>query len=351
VNGAARLAMLAVNVAAIARRCRDALCLVAGLAAASFSAGALAQPEVRLAPTEAQSCLFPAEADRVRPVYPEGELRMKTSYTAHAELVFDGPDARPSVEFTNGNSMPAFEDAVRDYARQLRVPCMKPGAPPVRLRQDFAFEPNDGRKVAWTAVGDEADVHRRELLKCSVSPKGEGSRIRYPSSALSRGLQGIVVTRLRFDAADAPPALEVVDDASSGAFVQAIRPFVEQMRVPCLQHESVEVYAFFDFRIDNVASTRLVLKDFDLKTYLGVVKPAGGVYFDTQTMHCPFDVRLTFRQPFEPNTIAELEADDPSRHAFLDWLASLQLNIDARRAKDLHGQSSTLHVPCVKLDL
>ena len=314
-------------------------------------AGAACAQEVTLAPSEAQACLAPAEAQRERPVYPAEELRLKDGHTVHAELVFDTPDGRPSVEFLDGNHVQPYEDAVRDYARQLRVPCLEPGAAPVHLRQEFVFEPNDGRKVAWTAATDVADARRRELLKCGTWPKGRDGYIRYPTTALQEKLQGIVVVKLRFVDAAAPPELAVIDDAGSGAFVNALRPYVEQMRVPCLQQEPVEFHMFFKFQIPGRGETKLVLKDLDLQTYLGVVASTPPAYFDTHTMGCPFDVRLKFRQPFEPNGIAELEQDVPARHAFLDWLASLKLDVEPAKAKQLFGQVSTIHVPCVKLDI
>ena len=325
--------------------------LLAALALGAAASLAQAQPEVRLAPSAEQACLAPAEDVRARPVYPERELRLKDGTTVRVELEFDGPDERPSVHFLDGNHVAAFEDAVREYARQLRVPCMKAGAAPVKLRQDLVFEPNDGRKVVWSAATDEADTQRRKLLACGTWPQGRDGHIDYPATALRERLQGLVVVRLRFVAPDAPPQLEVVDDAGSSAFIAAVRPYVEQMRVPCLQDEPVDFHMFFHFWMDTVASRKRVLKDLDLVTYLGVVSPVRGVYFDTNTMHCPFDVRLKFRQPFEPNGISELESDDPSRHVFLEWLGGLKLDIDAHRAKDLFGQTSTLHVPCVKLDL
>lgn len=322
---------------------------VAG-AACLWALGAQAQ-EVLLAPSDVQACLAPAEAQRERPVYPAEELRLKDGHTVHAEFVFDGPDSRPSVEILDGNHVEHYEAAVREYARQLRVPCMRPGAAPVRLRQDFVFEPNDGRKVVWSAATDVADEHRRDLLKCGTWPKGRDGYIRYPATAMRDHRQGIVVVKLRFVDPAAPPELSVLDDAGSGAFIKALRPYVEQMRVPCLQHEPVEFHMFFKFQLADLGEKKLVLKDLDLQTYLGVVSSVPPAYFDTNTMDCPFDVRLKFRQPFEPNGIAELEQDVPARHAFLDWLAALKLDVEPAKAKQLFGQVSTIHVPCVKLDI
>ena len=310
-----------------------------------------AEPEVLLPPSDAQACLSPAEGDRVRPVYPAEELRLKDHTTVHADLVFDAPDHRPTVEFLDGNHVGAFEESVRDYARQLRVPCMKPGAAPVRLHQDFVFEPNDGRKVVWTAVSDQADVRRRELLKCGTWPKGRDGYIRYPTTAVQSRLQGVVVVRALFVDPAEPPEVTVIDDAGSGAFVLAVRPYLEQMRVPCLKDEPVAFHMFFNFRLDGTSATKHVLKDLDLQTYLGVASSAPSAYFDTNTMGCPFDVRLKFRQPFEPNGISELETDVPARHAFLDWLASLKVDMEPAKAKELFGQVSTIHVPCAKLDI
>jgi hypothetical protein len=60
---------------------------------------------------------------------------------------------------------------------------------------------------------------------------------------------------------------------------------------------------------------------------------------------------LTFKQPFDRNRVEELEEDVPARHAFLDWLAGLELVIPGRKTTDLIDQQMTIHIPCAQVDL
>ena len=330
---------------------RHAFVGAASLALWALAGVSWAGPEATLAPSTAAACMTPALADRGRPEYPEEPLRLKERSTVEIELVFEAPGEAPEVKFLNRNHRDVFERPIKDYARTLRVPCMAAGAPPVRLRQEFVFEPNDGRKVVYTAISDAEEGQRRKLLECAVWPKGEAAAVEYPPGDLRALRQGIVVVRARFVDPGRAPELEVLDNGGSRYFVEAVRPYLAQMRMPCLEGDPLDLHMFFRFMIDGASGTRQVLKDLSLREYLGMGEVTRGVYFDTTMMACPFDVRLKFRQPFEPNGISELEAAVPARHAFLDWLASVKLKIDPKLAKELFSQESTVHVPCTRIDL
>ena len=315
------------------------------------SAGVLAAPEATLAPSAAITCLTPVEAERGRPEYPQEMLRLKESSTVEVELVFKSPGSAPQVNFLNDTHVREFEGPVEAWASKLRMPCMAAGGEPVRLQQDFVFEPNDGRKVVYTAMSDPADARRRKLLECAVWPHGEGAELTYPDRAVRDHRQGILVVKARFVGPAQPPELEVVDNGGSTAFIGAARPYLERMRIPCMGSDPIDLHMFFDFRIPGSSGPRHVLNDMTLSAYLHLGEPSTGVYFDTTTMKCPFDVRLKFRQPFEPNGVSELESVVPARHAFLDWLAGVKFNVDPGLAKGLFGQESTLHIPCARIDL
>ena len=327
------------------------LAATAAVSLAVASAGVFAAPEASLAPSAAIACLTPAEADRGRPEYPEKMLRLKESSTLEVELVFKSPDGEPRVNFLNGTHVREFEAPVEAWASKLRMPCMAAGGEPVRLRQDFVFEPNDGRKVVYTAMSDPADALRRKQLECAVWPRGEAAELNYPDRALRERRQGILVVKARFVDPARPPQLEVIDNGGSTAFIGAAHPYLDQIRMPCMGSEPIELHMFFDFRIPDASEPRHVLNDMSLSAYLHLGEPSSGVYFDTTTMKCPFDVRLKFRQPFEPNGISELESAVPARHAFLDWLAGVKFMVDPGLAKGLFGQESTLHIPCARIDL
>ena len=312
---------------------------------------ARAEPTSELASSPAQRCLFPAADDRVKPDYPPKLYEMKLGGTVEAEFEFTAPDRRPRVHI-DGEPREEFQDAVEDYAKQLRVPCMNVKEGAVRLRQSFVFTPNDGRKVAWTTPADEADTGRNEQLKCVVKP--EASEVRYPASMERQLREANVLVRVHFVDPAAAPTFEVVWDGGDRSFGEAIVGYVEKLRVPCLSGGPIDENYEFHFRMEGGGNfKRHVLKDLSLQDFLGAVKPikAGSVFFDTNAMKCPFDVRLSFRQPAESNNIQELEEDVPARHAFLDWLGEREINLDRKVAGELYGQSMTIHIPCAKIDL
>jgi hypothetical protein len=327
-------------------RLAAAACALAGLAGLAH-----ADPTAELASSPARRCLSPAADSRVKPVYPPELYEMKLGETIEAEFTFTGPDSRPRVHI-EGAPRQEFADAIEEYARQLRVPCMGKDDAPVQLRQSFVFTPNDGRKVAWTTPVDEADARRTQQMKCVVKPSS--SLIHYPPVMLHELREANVLARVRFTDPAAAPSYEVIYDGGSRWFGEAIAAYVGELRLPCLSGGPLEEDYVFSFRIDGGGTLkRRVLKDVSLQAFLGAAKPItpGSVFFDTNAMKCPFDVRLKFRQPVESNKLEELEEDVPARHALLDWLGEREVNLDRKTAGELYGQSMIIHVPCVKIDL
>lgn len=323
-----------------------------GAAAWLLSASAAhAQAESELSSSPALRCLTPASDDRVKPPYPPTLYEAKIGASIEVEFEFTAPDRRPKVHI-EGQPRDEFEDAIEDYAKQLRVPCMTAGGAHVHLRQTFDFTPNDGRKVVWTTPVDEADAGRQEQLKCIVKPSP--TLIHYPAAMMWDGREANVLVRARFSDPTTAPSFEVIYDGGHRSFAQAVVGYLGELRLPCLAGGPVDDNFEFQFRLDGGGKlTRRVLKDLPLQTFLAAVKPIkpGSVYFDTNTMKCPFDVRLRSRQPLEVNKVEELEEDVPGRHAFLDWLAERELNLDRNAAGEVYGQSMVVHVPCVKIDL
>jgi hypothetical protein len=332
------------------RRARLLLSLACALI--GFAGVARADPTAELASSPAQRCLFPAVDDRVKPEYPSTLYKLKLGGTVGAEFEFEAPDKAPSVHF-DGEPRPEWARSIEKYASQLRVPCMTAADKPVRLRQSFAFVPNDGRKVAWTTPVDVANAARSEMLKCIVRPSTD--LISYPGVMERLRVDADVIARLRFFDPKAAPTVQVLSDGGDPAFEGAISDYVQALRVPCLVGGPIDVNFSFQFRVEGGGRPlrRHTLKDLSLVTFLGSVKPVapGSAFFDTTDMKCPFDVRLTFRQPFELNRIDELDDDVPARHPLLDWLGERELNVDKKLAGELLYQQMTIHIPCLKIDL
>ena len=319
----------------------------------AFAVTAHADPTSELASSAAQRCLTPSVDERVKPDYPESLYKAKIGASITAELEFRGPDKAPRVSIEGDANRGEFERAIEDYASQLRVPCMSAVDAPVKLRQTFDFVPNDGRKVAWTAPTDDANAGRASLLKCVVRP--DPQLVKYPPDMLRADREASVLVRVSFFAPDKPPASEIVFDGGNHLFGNAVKPYLNQLRMPCIGSEAVDENITFHFRLEGGGGriSHRVLKDLSLPAFLAVVKPIkpGSVFFDTNTMKCPFDVRLTFTQPFEPNKIQELEEDVPARHAFLDWLGQREINLDRTRAGEFFEQQMMIHIPCATIDL
>jgi len=186
---------------------------------------------------------------------------------------------------------------------------------------------------------------------CLVKPNDD--RPLYPDKLVRQGVEGTVVFRLHFTDPTQAPEMVVLDDGGSVLFVRSLRGYVEQFRLPCMGKEPVDLHFNYVFQLNGAGVNRVVLRDLPLGTFLRAVKqfPVGSVYFDTNLMKCPFDVRMTFLQPWNRNRIDELEEDVPARRAFLDWLSGMQLDLGPRASNQVLGQSMTLHVPCVKIDL
>jgi len=73
--------------------------------------------------------------------------------------------------------------------------------------------------------------------------------------------------------------------------------------------------------------------------------------FDLTAMGCPFDLRLQYRQPFMPNDVRELDNRNPARRPFMRWLAAAELDIPGNTLDSVFADSTTLRVPCAKLDI
>lgn len=321
-----------------------------GLLGLSVSIGVSAQTLSR-APSAEEACLTPGPADRRMPEYPKEALARRDSRTAEVELIFTGPDLPPTVKPLEGTVRDDFFASIQTYAQRFRVPCMAPGASAVRVKFTFDFKPNSGEKVSFF-VDETTDARDRRLglMRCiKMPPKGT---LRYPSSLLRQEQQGVVLASLVFERPDTAPRLKVVHDGGNAAFVRAVEPFVEQMRLPCLaEGQRQETELSWIFQIEGGA--RGWIKDLDLMTFLGAVKDIEKqkVFFDFNTMKCPFVVSFGLRQPYTSNKVGTLGDAEPSRLQFVRWLEGLDLKIPARQRELIMANSSQIQVPCGQLDL
>ena len=94
-------------------------------------------------------------------------------------------------------------------------------------------------------------------------------------------------------------------------------------------------------------------RDISLKQFVGAIRgiETQRVLFDFNTMNCPFNVRLTYLQPYLPNNVREIEAREPARQPFLDWLSMASLKLTDRHLDAVFGDGVVLAVPCGKIEL
>lgn len=304
---------------------------------AAVSAHAQAGAGISLAPSDALTCLAPAATAAVKPAYPLDAWNARAGATVAATLTFTAPDRPPEVRLQppqgHEDFEEAFEDAIRAYAKQFRVPCLAPGAAPVVLRQGLVFEPTDGRKVAYsTGFVDAGDPDRARRLHCMKSESGAPGPYS-PGAALRQGSRaGEVVLRLRFTRPDAPPAVTVLYNGGREDFANSVRGYVDGMRVPCLGESPVSTYFLFIFQMEGSSiGSHCLARDISPVNYLKSSRPesAGHVHLDTTQMQCPFDVRVSLRQPWEANEAMEPDKHVPARIPLLQWIAGLQLSLDS----------------------
>lgn len=328
-------------------RTRWLWCAAAALALASL--GAAAQ-QVVLEPSAAVRCLRTVSTTRDEPEYPLDEWKGGKKGRVQVELVFTASDSEPDIKVLQSEGGDSFVDAVREFVDTLRLPCLKEtGGGPVRLRFDYVFQP-DSRRVHWARPVDQQDVYRRKMLDCVKHPSGEKAPS-YPTDALRHELQGRVLARLRFTAANQPPTVEVFHRPKARMLAPTIDSWARALRMPCFEGtEAVEATWVYVFRLEDDSYG---FKPMDLRSFVSRVRDIRNqrVQFDLNTMGCPFDLKLQYRQPYLPNLVGEVGDSDPSRRPFIEWLQAQQLDLPERSLDSIFGDSTTLSIPCGKIDL
>ena len=327
---------------------------VLALMVASVAPCVLAQQQT-LTESDTLACLTPAASERGAPKYPEASFERREGGGFPVTLEFTAPDRAPKVNFSGASDPSELKDAVFDFVRAYRLPCLKPGQV-ATLNQEFVFVPTDGRRVRWHAPVDDDDLRRERLANC-VKHQRPGSlpdypvMSLYPVTAQNRRVEGTVVLKLSFAAADMPPSIVVLDNAGSDRLTEAAKAFARGWRMPCHEGASVSVSQLYVFRISG--ASRLVLKDLPLATLVGSVKGIGqaNVYFDFNEMGCPFDLRFALRQPHGLNSVGEVGDAFPARRFFLDWLRRQSLDFPEKDRNAVQGQITTVSVPCTVLKL
>lgn len=329
--------------------------LFTGMAAllASLASPVALADEVRLAPSATLTCLTLPPGVPEQPTYPAELLERKEGGTLHVELTFTAPDKKPGFKLTGDKSFEGFDrlsELVQAHTDQYRLPCMSATGASVTMRQDYVFDPLGPGVVMASAPVDAADAARRKQVACRTHISGANAKPDYPATSATREEEGKVWVRMRFTAPDRPPTVKIVAATPHGTLRNAATNFSEGYRLPCLQNGPIEVDQIYSFGVEG--SSRMLLRDMPLKTFLGAAKsypkPA---YFDLNSMACPFELRISYKQPWGKNHVAELDQSNPARAPLLNWLGGIVLSLTDKQGLAVMGDQFNVEIPCGTIDL
>lgn len=318
-----------------------------------------AAQQVTLETSAAVSCLTPPVGQRGAPDYPFVAFKADQTGRVQVMLTFTASDARPAVKVLAHEGDYSFVESVEEHVRRFRLPCHDGGPTPVQLQFDFDFRPDDQKVYASAPVdGDAAD--RQAQLACMMHKSG-AKQTEYPQQALRIGAQGRVLARLRFEAPDQPPAVEILPRAGPEAsqrarratqvFLDPIEAWVAGLRMPCLSGRPITTIMTFVYRMDGEAYG--FKPGLTLLQLLPIVRNirVQRLNFDFTQMGCPFEVALQYRQPRLPNWVSEMDTHNLARQPFLDWLRQSDFDLPDPSLEVLYGDTVQVAVPCVKINL
>ncbi len=316
------------------------LCLLAPLAQAL----AQLQPVEAPSPAKSLQCLV-QPTKKLR--FPAGDPYDRTSRLVRVQLHFEKPDAAPRVELLANTAREDMVELVQEHVSKYRLPCLAPGDGTVRAVQEFNFT-NTEMQPLPTSQDSPAPKH------CVVMPVEDMSPPRWPSDTVEH-----VMMEFTFDGdGKAAPSTKIIFSTGMRSLEESVREWVDKYRAPCRKAGDPPFIARQNFTFHPPGKTRFVLKrevislaDFLSSTQL----PQGeteSIYFDFNTMNCPFLVNYTSRHPHLPNDAVAGSPADPNRLALVKWLSSRSLKFTSKRqANELFNATLQIQIPCGVLDL
>lgn len=332
----------------------------AGLLAAIMlliSTGAVHADTTEIKDDSALQCLQRGtEPLKVTPEDIEATQGRHASYM-RVKLEFRAPDHAPVVEVMANTAQGRVHVAVLKYVDQYRLPCLgQTNKGPVTATQEFHFDPVGG--------ADSKPLHLAEnsfdpMRACLVLPHRPMQIQMDRASSKKLWERGVgvakVIVEMRFtgDAASRPEIKTLYADSS--AFERSVRDHLADYSMPCRKAGDAP-YAFrqtFTFAINKDLTAKFSADVMPLQQFLTSVRgiKQQKVFFDLNTMSCPFQVRWEQLRPVQSNDARSVGKYDANREEFLFWLRSLELELNAKQSRALLGESVILHVPCGQLEL
>lgn len=299
--------------------------------------------------SRALGCLSRSDGAPAALSYPVTEEARKEGGTVHAQLKFSSATAAPEVTILSRPRAGHFDDAVIAWASQYRVPCMAPGEGAVTLTQEFVFDVSQLSRVVALSPRDAADDSRRGQLQCMRLADG-AVRPGFPRDARQHREEGTMIVRLRFTSADSAPTMEIVQPVHSRSIRRTVTSHVADLRLPCLESAAVDTLIAYKFFYTN--DSRELIKDSSLLEALAAARDLKKpVHFNFRNMACPFDLRVSYHQPYSRNTVQQLDHAVTEREPLARWLEELTLDLPNPASARLFGAKFIITVPCGELNL
>jgi hypothetical protein len=309
---------------------------------------ALAQ-ERAAEPSEAQRCLQHRDGPAAQPQYPIEAYNHNRGGRVNVELEFRHAERAPAVRVLLHEGQDDLLEAVQAHVRDLRVPCLAPGAPSARLQQAYVFQA-DQRQVHWSRTVDPNAEERDQAWGCLIHRSGFRT-LAFPERALRTEAQGRVLLRLTFASADAAPEVEAFSRPLMSELASEASRLALDFRLPCMS-PGPPLTAVFTY-VFVLNGDRYGFRDVSLLEFMagtrGVRRQT--LQFNTHEMGCPFELQMQYRQPHLRNRVGEPGEPVPARRPLLEWLAQAELDLQPHLLDAAYGDVFKLTVPCLRLNI
>lgn len=320
-------------------RCRKTLTTGVGALALTLGTACLAQGSEDTTAHDRFACL-----QRERPLEELSAKRPEVSNNGllRLKLRFERADRPPMVETLLESADDEMVRVARRYVSGFRLPCLVEGDKPIELVQEFSF-------ARW---GQETPVLLRDRepqkLRLKAAPMPD-----VPSHGFEPGK---MLVRFTFQPGQDEPEVSTVFSGVNRSMKAAVEDTVRRYRLADDMPRPASGQRSFVFRYEgsNATQFRLRKDEFSLMEFLRITSNLREhlVDIDLDSLGCPFDVRLSLRQPYEANGVFEIGAHDPNRAYLLDWLSKLKVSFaNEAQQMDLYETDVKLRIPCGRLDL
>lgn len=294
------------------------------------------------------NCLTHVAGPTATPDYPETALSRGKRGKIRVELTFTAPDRAPDLKLIEPGDKDLIS-SVRRFAAGLRLPCLSASMSPLALVREYNFD--DGYRRPLVTLPEEERERRRLALRHCVVHKHGLQQPPYPRAALRVELLGRVVFRRTYENASDPPKVEVFHRPYAAVLGQAVQDWAAETVMPC--HDGQGPLMVLETAVYSFGNDEFGFRAPTFRQFLGAAKgiEQQAVSLDTHEMDCPFEVFVSYRQPFLPNGVSEIGAQIPARRKLLDWMRNTELDVPERTADAIFADTARITIPCVKIDL